>query len=82
MARRTISQREAFRIRKRLEKLEAERDAQHRAYSSEWPSAIVVARITPNDVTMTAIVTARKLGHAVIAVPQGNGELAFFADRI
>jgi hypothetical protein len=73
-----ISQREAKRLQKRVDELEAILRKQRNAFVTDWPSSIVVARITPDPVTMAQIQTARKLDHAVVAVPE-RSEIAFFA---
>lgn len=73
-----ISQREARKLRKRVAELENILQRQKRAFTSEWPSSVSIARLIPSDVHMACIKTARKLDHAVVVVPDGN-ELVFFA---
>jgi excisionase family DNA binding protein len=75
-----ISQREAKRLQKRVDELEAILRKQRNAFVTDWPSSIVVARITPDPVTMAQIQTARKLDHAVVAVPE-RSEIRFLHGR-
>jgi hypothetical protein len=72
-----ISQREACRLRKRVRELEAIQEGQRRQWRTEWPSGTVLERITPEAKTVAIVDTARRLGHPVVVVPDGN-QIVFF----
>lgn len=77
-----ISQREARRLRKRVETLEHEQSLRVRSWASEWPGrGVEICRTTgwtASDPIPTACRTARKLGHAVVIVMDA-GDLRFIA---
>ncbi len=81
--RRRISQREAIRLRKRVEALEAAEAIRAISWKSDWPGGIEVTRTawpSKDDTIPTAIRVARRLGHAVVAIGENQtGEVRFVA---
>jgi hypothetical protein len=74
-----ISQREAYRMRKELRALH-ERDASRERYwSSEYPGGVHIATSQPNSDVLACITTARKLGHAVVAITSNDGKVLYYA---
>lgn len=67
-----ISQREAQRLKKRVEVLEEELSKQRRHWCSEWPGGVHVDTVDVKSEEYHIAKTARKLGHAVVVVPQWN----------
>jgi hypothetical protein len=69
-----ISQREARRLRKRVEELERHFDAQRHAWSGDWPGGVNICTANFENLPshLASINTARLLGHAVVAVVSGN----------
>lgn len=76
-----ISQREARRLRKRVEELELQEDRRRRAWSQEWFGGVNIATAEFNalDRIPVAIRTARMLGHAVVVIGSDGGDLRFMA---
>lgn len=69
-----ISQREARRLRKRVDELEEIIQKQHRSWSSSYPGGTHIATQPYNAETdfLPAIVkVSRQLGHAVVVVNDG-----------
>jgi len=79
-----ISQREAHRLKKRVAQLESERRNMRNAWASEWRGGwINIERLAFGVESFAKIITARKLGHAVILLPEGNGtNVLIYADRL
>lgn len=73
-----ISQAEARRYRKRATELERILDGQRNAWSQTFPNGTNIGTTSAPESTVTAIRTARKLGHAVVVVQHGS-ELLFYA---
>lgn len=83
MARTRISQREARRLRKRVEELERHDMARRCAYAQEWPGGVEIASMTVSVGTQPErIHVARKLGHAVVALTDGASVIRFIALRM
>jgi hypothetical protein len=74
-----ISQREAYRLKKRVEQLERARDLQRSAWAAEWVGGVHLKRLTVDAAPYTAVLTARKLGHAVVVTCQNDNTLDLFA---
>lgn len=75
-----ISQTDARRYKRRVEELEAVLDAQRASWTHEYPGGVHIATETGVSTdTATSIKTARKLGHAVVAVQRMSGEVIFYA---
>lgn len=75
-----ISQSEARRLKHRVAELENLLRDQRMNWARDFPGGIHIASETnmTHDTT-AAIKTARKLGHAVVAVQQNAIEVAFYA---
>lgn len=69
-----ISQREARRLRKQLRELEQRDNRRSNAWAQDYPGGTVIATISlaalPKE--NSAISTARKLKHAVVAISDGD----------
>ena len=77
-----ISQREANRLRKRVEELERERRRLMNAWAGDWaPWWTHVGDISLSGIESAKIVTARRLGHSLVCVPKSDGNMAVYADR-
>lgn len=75
-----ISQREARRLKKENELLREELRNQRHVWSSEFPGGVHVGIINnPADLIRVAVLTSRKLGHAVIATVNSEQNLLFHA---
>ncbi len=81
MARRHISQRDAWATAKRLEELEHQIERQRSQWSQEFVRGAEIARAKweSADFAPVAIRTARKLGHAVVCVADDSGLVRFVA---
>lgn len=66
-----ISQREARRLRKRVDALERAFESQRQIYSQEWFMATDIGR--ENLDLAIVIRTARRLKHAVVCIADDNG---------
>lgn len=80
--RRPISQREARALRKRVRELETLQRQQRTTWGDEWPDGTIIGRLQLDapSLQVQAVQTARRLKHAVVAVPvDGNRALVFFA---
>lgn len=73
----SISQREARALRKRVAELELTLQRQRNAWRQDYPGGIDIARIAHHETAVIAHV-ARKLGHAVVVTTDGD-TLRFFA---
>ena len=69
-----ISQREARALKKRVGELEGQLRQQRQYWAKDFPSGVWVGRVEyPNpSLTCEAAWVARKLGHAVVAIPNGE----------
>ena len=74
-----ISQREARRLRKRVEELEQLEDSRLKAWKSEYPGGVFLTGISVQPAVHAMAKTARKLGHAVVVTTNGDTELHFYA---
>lgn len=79
-----ISQRQAREYRRRMIEAEATLQRQKSRWVSEWtPGWVNIETLFLSDASFARIETARKLGHAVIAVPGGrNNEVMFYAEKL
>ncbi len=70
MSSKTIPQREARRLKKRVEELEGQLMHQRSCYARDWPGGLHIASfsVTSDDNRFAAIHTSRRLRHAVVAV--------------
>lgn len=80
MSRRQISQREAHALAKRVEELEAERNAQRNRWARDYPGGTHIGGITrERDWLSGRIEAARMLGHAIVATEDNDGTIKFYA---
>ncbi len=79
-----ISQREARRLKKQVIVLLANERRRFNAYATDWALGWVnIDSFILSDSQYARVVTARRLGCAVIMVPSGRGtEVRLYADRI
>lgn len=75
-----ISQREARRLRKRVQELEELLTRERRTWGAEYPGGVNIASAAyGKDTTVNAaVMTARKLGHAVVCVAD-DASVRFYA---
>lgn len=71
MPRATISQREAHRLKKRVEALEEMHDRMQNAYITDWPGPGVNIATGTDQTAANAVKVARLLGHSVVVVSDG-----------
>lgn len=77
-----ISQREASRLRRRVEELERRELHRRRAWSQDFFGGVEISRISyteSSDALPLALRVARKLSHAVVAVGDDSGTVRFIA---
>ena len=79
--RKKISQREGRRLRARVAELERNNEQNASAWAREYIGGVHLTTINVTDVSHAICRTARKLGHAIVAVPSDNGkhELGLYA---
>ena len=78
-----ISQREARRLQIQVRNLNRQILIERQSWRSDWEHDWVnIATTTEGSAIMAAIKTARKLGHAVIVLPDGETTLRFYADKL
>jgi hypothetical protein len=76
-----ISQREARRLKRRVEQLEERERSRMRNWSSEYPGGTHIDTLTIAGVEYVAIKTAWMLGHPVIVKPSRTNEVMVYAVR-
>lgn len=75
MKRKTISQREARELRRRVAELESLEESRRKAWSREYPGGVNIAQTTHNSATdfLPAVINnSRRLGHAVVCIVDEN----------
>lgn len=77
-----ISQREARRLRKRVEALEARQREQMRSWSSEYPGGVHLDSIEVSPAEYAIVATARKLGHAVVLTTDKQNWVRVYGIRL
>jgi len=77
-----IPQREARRLRKRVDELESVISQQKNSWHSEWPSSIGIRELPAEKGTIDVVNVCRKLGHAVVVTDNGDGMLKLWAAKI
>lgn len=79
-----ISQREARRLRKRIAELEKQERDRGNAWCQDWPNGIRIGEVALSAESQLtgAILTARKLNHAVVASCNEQGRVTFHAMRL
>ena len=77
----TISQREARRLRKRVADLENFIMITQNSYAREYPGGIHIGmfQFDSDDHRASAVYTARRLDHAVVVVADGNKRFNLYA---
>lgn len=78
MSTKPISQKEARRLRKRVEALESLVRMERLRYASSFPGGVHIATIHYPGEARTAVGTARMLGHAVVCTIEA-GTIKLFA---
>jgi hypothetical protein len=73
-----ISQREARRMRKELRELRERDVARVRAWSKDYVGGVCIVTMEAGDVALTAIRTARALGHAVVVTHSATERTLYF----
>jgi hypothetical protein len=73
-----ISQREARRLRKRVQELERQEEVRRRTWSREYPGGTNFHSFDLDDVSTATVATAQALGHAIVCTISGR-RLMFFA---
>lgn len=76
-----ISQREARRLAKRVLELERRQSAQRSMWSQEYFGGVNITSVKYDSIgsVVSAIRTARALGHAVVVIADSDGTLRFMA---
>ena len=77
-----ISQREARRLRKRVEQLEAEESARRARWAAEYPGGVLLDTIHVNVAEWWIVQTARNLGHAVVVMPDKEEYVRLYGLRL
>ncbi len=76
-----ISQREARRLKARVIQLEQQDRARRNGWIAEYPGIDIGRILNAESGIVSAIYTATKLDHAVIARVEGSASIRFFAER-
>ena len=74
-----ISQREAHRLKKRVTQLEEVIRHQRVRWASEWLGGVLLCREEAVAINHAMVKTARRLGHAVVIVPEDEETYGFYA---
>lgn len=79
--RKVISQREARKLKRRVEDLECMIQRQRSTYVASYPGGVHLGVITSmmDDNTMAGVYTAQRLGHAVVATADGAHKFNLYA---
>lgn len=72
-----ISQREARRLKKRVEQLENELNGQRNAWARDYPGGTNIGRVDGVFLMAGKVGVARQLAHAVVAVNDGENLLLY-----
>jgi phage-related minor tail protein len=75
----TISQREARALRRRVQELELVLDRQQNAWAYSWPGGVNIGTFNTDSDIVAKIQTARVLKHACVAVINHEGDIAIYA---
>jgi hypothetical protein len=81
MKRKLISQREARKWKRRAEDLEALIQRERSTYAATYPGGMHIGHLSWDSETSigSSIYTAQRLGHAVVAVADGNRKFNLYA---
>lgn len=74
-----ISQREAWKLKRRVRELEDAENQRRNAWSDTIPGGWNISTQPVPDYTRAAVHTARLLGHAVVATLASDGQLRLYA---
>lgn len=74
-----ISQREARRLRKRVQDLERAEESRRYAWASEWPGGTHLEDLNLSAVSAAKVYTARRLGCAIVGMCVGEETLRLVA---
>jgi hypothetical protein len=76
-----IPQREARALRKRVAELEGVIRMERGTWATDWPGGVYIGTVNWDNETTTgaAVHTARRLGHAVVAVSDGSRRFNLYA---
>lgn len=74
-----ITQREARRLRKRVEELERLESRRQCAWVNDYPGGVHLRTVAAHAEDYVVVVTARKLGHACIVLPDATNMLRIYA---
>ena len=78
-----ISQREARRLQKRVNELQAELNEQQYRWAKQWPGGVNIFTENAPSSTLLAIVrTARALKHAVVVTENDQGSLYYYGCKL
>lgn len=77
-----ISQREAHRLKKRVDFLEDQERGRNKAWSSDYPGGVHLDTLTVSGEAWWVVNTAVKLGHAVVLKPDGDKKMRVYGMRI
>lgn len=75
----TISQREARALQRRVDLLQDIEERRRNEWVRQYPGGIHIASVVVSDVDAAKLRIARKLEHAVVAVNGNGNELLFYA---
>lgn len=81
MKRKTISQRDARKWKRRAEDLEALIQRERSTYAASYPGGVHIGALVwpDNNHTASAVYTAQRLGHAVVVVADGACKFNLYA---
>ncbi len=81
--RKSISQREARALKRRVAELERLEQDRRNCWTRDWPGGATIATVTlgNREPASVAVATARRLGHYVVATAD-NDELRLYAVRV
>jgi hypothetical protein len=75
-----ISQREARRLRKKVQEFEQKFRAQTDRWIGEWPGSVILHRLPVDKETVAIVKTAKALRHAVVVTMQDD-RLVFWGSQ-
>lgn len=79
MSTKTISQREARALQRRVDLLEAREENRRSEWVRQYPGGAHIASVMVSEVDAAKLRIARRLEHAVVAVNGNGNELLFYA---
>ena len=76
-----ISQREAQRLRKRVDELERMEARRAATWINDWPGGVNFWTLELSPAAKAAVTTARSLGHYIVGIPY-NSDLQLYAIKV